>query len=140
VVDFSPLVVKVKQRIHNWKTKYISFAGQRQLIISVLQSIQLYWMSVFVFLASVIHELESLFRDFFWTQEQGSKGRCHVAWNDVCKPRDYGGLGIRKLVHGIDCLSIRWVRSCYIQNCSIWIIPIKYSWSSLFRKIMGVRN
>ena len=67
VVDFSLLIVKEKQRIHNWKTKYISFAGQRQLIISVLQSIQLYWMSIFVFPTSVIHELESLFRDFFWT-------------------------------------------------------------------------
>lgn len=38
VSDFSPLVVKVQQRIHNWKSKFLSYGGRRQLIISVLQS------------------------------------------------------------------------------------------------------
>ncbi|KAJ9564337.1 hypothetical protein OSB04_000303 [Centaurea solstitialis] len=45
VTDFQPLLDKVISRIHNWKVKALSFAGRKLLISSVLQSLQLYWMS-----------------------------------------------------------------------------------------------
>ena len=37
MADFGVLVTRVKSRIHNWKSKFLSFGGRRQLIISVLQ-------------------------------------------------------------------------------------------------------
>ena len=95
VSDFAPLVLRVKQRIHNWKHKFLSFGGRRQLIISVLQSLQLFWMTVFMIPAGIIHELEALFRDFFWAQGHSSRGKCRISWDDVCKPRECGGLGFK---------------------------------------------
>ncbi|KAJ9557288.1 hypothetical protein OSB04_011902 [Centaurea solstitialis] len=73
--DFAPIVSKVKLRIHNWKSKFLSFGGRKQLVISVLQSLQLYCMAVFLFPLGVVHELEKLFRDFIWAQGDSSRGK-----------------------------------------------------------------
>src|SRR5581483_7776405 len=95
--DFGGIVNKVKLRILNWKSKFLSFGGRKQLIISVLQSLQLYWMAVFIFPSSTIHDLEACFRDFLWAQGDSSKGKCKVAWHLVCRPLDCGGLGFKRL-------------------------------------------
>lgn len=86
VADFAPLIDKMKLRIHNWKTKFLSFGGRKQLINSVLQSMQLYWMMVYFLPSSIIHELEGLFRDFLWMHGKNSRRKCKVGWDTVCKP------------------------------------------------------
>ena len=71
--DYGGLITKVRNRILNWKSKFLSFGGRKQQIISVLQSLQLYWMALYVFPSSVVHQLESHFRDFLWAQGDASK-------------------------------------------------------------------
>ncbi|KAJ9541855.1 hypothetical protein OSB04_028361 [Centaurea solstitialis] len=46
VVDFAPLVNQLKLRIRYWKSKFLSFGGRKELVISVLQSMQLYWIMI----------------------------------------------------------------------------------------------
>ena len=118
VVDFAPLISKLKSRIHNWKNKFLSFGGRRQLIISVLQSLQLYWMSIFLFPSGVVHEIESLVHNFLWNLGESSKGKCRIAWADVCKPLVKGGLGIKRIT--------LWNRALLSRH--IWdILPYKRS-------------
>ncbi|KAJ9565730.1 hypothetical protein OSB04_001696 [Centaurea solstitialis] len=62
--DFGPLVSRIKLRIQNWKSKFLSLGGRKQLVVSVLQSLQLYWMAIFIIPSGVVHEIEKLFRDF----------------------------------------------------------------------------
>ncbi|KAJ9536532.1 hypothetical protein OSB04_un000284 [Centaurea solstitialis] len=154
VSDFAPLVNKVKNRIHNWKAKFLSFGGRKQLIVSVLQSMQLYWMSIYVLPSGVVHELESCFRDFLWTQGSSSKGKCKIAWNVVCRPINSGGLGFKRLalwnraflakhVWDILCrrnsLWVNWIWRYCIRNHSFWDIRPNQKWSWLFRKILNIR-
>ncbi|KAJ9536543.1 hypothetical protein OSB04_un000295 [Centaurea solstitialis] len=81
VAEYGGLIAKVKARINNWKTKFLSFGGRKQLVSSVLQSLHLYWMAVFLFPSAVVYELEALCRDFLWAQGNSSKGKCKVAWD-----------------------------------------------------------
>ncbi|KAJ9541060.1 hypothetical protein OSB04_027566 [Centaurea solstitialis] len=55
----------------------------------------LYWMAVYVFPSTVIHEFEGLFHVFLWSHGELSKGRCRIAWALVCKPKEAGGLGFK---------------------------------------------
>ncbi|KAJ9541666.1 hypothetical protein OSB04_028172 [Centaurea solstitialis] len=155
VGDFNPLMDRVKQRIHNWKSKFLSFGGRKQLITSVLQSMQLYWMSVFALPSSVIHDLEKLFRDFLWAQGEQSRGKCKVAWETVCKPINCGGLGFKRLAlwnrtlltkHIWDILTHRktlwvdWIWNHRIMHGSFWSIVPRQNWSWSFRKLLGIRS
>ncbi|KAJ9561755.1 hypothetical protein OSB04_006915 [Centaurea solstitialis] len=155
VSDFAPLITRVKTRIHDWKSKFLSFAGRKQLIISVLQSMQLYWMMVFIIPSAIIHELEGLFRDFLWAQGNSSRGRCKVAWETVCKPVHCGGLGFKRLATWNrtliskqiwDILSrrqtlwVNWIWRFRIVNGSFWTLIPKPSWSWIFRKMLTIRS
>src|SRR5581483_7339208 len=122
---------------NNWKTKFLSFGGRKQLVISVLQSLQLYWMAVFLFPSAVIHELEALCRDFLWAQGGSSRGKCKVAWSVVCRPVSCGGLGFRRIStwnrallakHLWDICTIRsslwvaWVATFYVRQEPLWTL------------------
>ncbi|KAJ9535325.1 hypothetical protein OSB04_un001567 [Centaurea solstitialis] len=154
VADFAPLVNNVKMRVHNWKSKFLSFGGRKQLVTSVLQSMHLYWMMIYVIPSGVVHELESCFRDFLWTQGANSRGKCKIAWETVCKPVGCGGLGFKRLAiwnrafitkHIWDVLTRRkslwvdWIWLHCIRNHSFWSIRPKQKWSWIFRKILKIR-
>ena len=154
VADYGVLVTKVRNRILNWKSKFLSLGGRKQLIVSVLQSLQLYWMAIFAFPSTIIHDLEALFRDFLWSHGNSSKGRCRVAWSLVCRPKHSGGLGFKRLSvwnrslltkHIWDLalpkssLWVRWVRMHYLRGENLWVARVTQRWSWVLRKIMLIR-
>ncbi|WVZ91735.1 hypothetical protein U9M48_037868 [Paspalum notatum var. saurae] len=61
-----------------------------------------------------IHEIEKLRRSFLWTGSAISvAGHCKVAWETVCRPIVFGGLGVSNLhLLGI-ALRVRW---CWLQR------------------------
>ncbi|VFQ97160.1 unnamed protein product [Cuscuta campestris] len=89
--DFAPLVNKVDEHIRKWNTKTLSAAGRLELIRSVIQGIEGFWFQAFPIHKSVLDRITSLCRTFLW----GSKF-CKVAWEDICKPKDEGGLGLNQ--------------------------------------------
>ncbi|GJV51016.1 putative reverse transcriptase domain-containing protein [Tanacetum coccineum] len=91
------LVDKVKKKLNDWKNKNLSYAGRAQLIASVLGSMQVYWGSVFLLPKIVIKDIESCFKKFLWNSGDSCKGKAKIAWLDVCKPKDQGGLGFKSL-------------------------------------------
>ncbi|KAJ9536704.1 hypothetical protein OSB04_un000089 [Centaurea solstitialis] len=153
VSDYGGLISRVKQRIQNWKMKALSFGGRRQLVISVLQSLQLYWMAIFVFPSSVIHELEVALRSFLWAQGDAIQGKCRIAWSVVCQPRECGGLGLKDLAtwnraliakNLWDIIVVRptlwvsWVRNL-LSHANFWIVRKSNTWSWVLRKMMDLR-
>ncbi|KAJ9541740.1 hypothetical protein OSB04_028246 [Centaurea solstitialis] len=155
VADYGGMIAKVTDRIRNWKSKFLSFAGRRQLVISVLQSLQLYWMAVYVFPSVVVHQLEALFRDFLWSHGDSSRGRCKLAWSLVCHPLDCGGLGIKRL--GVwnraiiaknvwdvltkrNTLWVRWIHTHALRGCQFWSARRNGRWSWMFYKMMAIRS
>ncbi|KAJ9536687.1 hypothetical protein OSB04_un000160 [Centaurea solstitialis] len=155
VSDYGGLLLRVKQRIQNWKMKTLSFGGRKQLIISVLQSLQLYWMAIFVFPSSVIHELESTMRAFLWAQGEAVQGKCRIAWNVVCRSKECGGLGVRNLntwnraliAKNIwDILIVRptlwvaWLRSLNVHSLNLWVVRKSNAWSWVLRRMMDLRD
>jgi hypothetical protein len=48
VKDCKCVIDRVKSKVSNWKNKCLSYAGRLQLVASVLESIHVYWASIFI--------------------------------------------------------------------------------------------
>ena len=111
-------------------------------------------MAVYTFPSVVIHDLETLFRDFLWAHGESSKGKCRIAWSQVCKPKEAGGLGFKLLAVWNralianhlwdialpkDSLWVRWIQMHYLRGSNLWIANPNARWSWVLRKIMKLR-
>ncbi|GKG52737.1 hypothetical protein Tco_0549849, partial [Tanacetum coccineum] len=65
------------------------------LLASVLESIHVYWASVILLPDGVIKNINRILKNFFWNQNEGIKGRPKVAWKNVSKFKQKGGLGLK---------------------------------------------
>ncbi|CAH1436138.1 unnamed protein product [Lactuca virosa] len=135
--------------------KALSFAGRLQLINSVLTSIHVYWASIFKIPIATIKEIEKLCRSFLWANGEVVKGKAKVKWNDICKPKIYGGLGVKNLrkwndallakhvwnvINSKNSLWVQWVKSNYIGNRNFWDILQKKSMSWTWKRFLEVRK
>ncbi|XP_052622964.1 uncharacterized protein LOC128128149 [Lactuca sativa] len=153
--DCKKLIEKIKMRIFNWKSKTLSFAGRLQLINSVLTSIHVYWASIFKIPIATINEIEKMCKSFLWANGEIVKGKAKVKWHDICKPKEYGGLGIKNLrrwneallakhvwnvINNKNSLWVQWVRINYIGSKNFWDILQKKSISWTWKRCLEVRK
>nr|GEW11033.1 RNA-directed DNA polymerase, eukaryota, reverse transcriptase zinc-binding domain protein [Tanacetum cinerariifolium] len=95
--DCKCLIDRVKAKVNNWMNKMMSYAGRLQLITSILSFMQVYWALVFILAKSIIKDIDKLLKGFHWCQRELSKGKSKVAWKQVWKTKEEGGLGIKDL-------------------------------------------
>ncbi|GJW91789.1 RNA-directed DNA polymerase, eukaryota, reverse transcriptase zinc-binding domain protein [Tanacetum coccineum] len=76
------LLDKVESRVSSWKKKCLSYAGRIMLVAYVLETIHVYCASVFLLPIGVIEDINKLLKNFFWQQNDGTKGRAKVAWKN----------------------------------------------------------
>ena len=56
-----------------------------------------YTMSCFKLPVSLCHEIKALIRNFFWGHRGDARKIHWVKWQDLCKPKSYGGIGFKDL-------------------------------------------
>ena len=142
-------------RIFNWKSKTLSFAGRLRLINSVLTSIHVYWASIFKIPIATIKEIEKMCRSFLWANCEIVKGKAKIKWDDICKPKAYGGLGVKNLRKWNDALLakhvwnvfnnknslwVQWVKSNYIGSRNFWDILQNKSMSWTWKRFLEIRK
>ncbi|XP_042514311.1 uncharacterized protein LOC122088975 [Macadamia integrifolia] len=92
-----PVMDKIKAKLAGWKGKLLSMAGTVELVKSVISGITLHNFSVYWWPSPLIRNLEKWMRNFIWTGEIDSSKATTVKWDTICKPKEEGGLGIRRL-------------------------------------------
>ena len=53
-------------------------------------------MQSFLLPSSIHNELDKIYRDFLWNKDHAKKSANLIGCDKVCKPKKYGGLGIKK--------------------------------------------
>nr|GEX89527.1 RNA-directed DNA polymerase, eukaryota, reverse transcriptase zinc-binding domain protein [Tanacetum cinerariifolium] len=92
--DCKHLTDKAKNKVLDWKNKALFYSRRLKLISSVLSAMQKYWASVFLLPKNVIYEIDKVLKGFMWCQGELTKGKVKISWDNVCKPKEQGGLGI----------------------------------------------
>ncbi|KAL0290141.1 UNVERIFIED_CONTAM: hypothetical protein Sradi_7056400 [Sesamum radiatum] len=151
VADCRPILEKVSARLAGWAHLNLSLAGRAQLLKSVLASLHMYWSSVFLLPKSIIKIIEQRMRSFLWQGVSGS-GLAKVAWDQVCKTKEEGGLGIRRVLHvnlalimkhvwrilqeDSNSIWVAWVLRYRLRNHPIWTVnttSASWSWKKLVK-------
>ncbi|KAJ9705752.1 hypothetical protein PVL29_003718 [Vitis rotundifolia] len=88
---------KVRRRLALWKRQYLSKGGRITLLKSTLANMPVYQMSLFRMPKSVARRLDKLQRDFLWGGGNLDRKAHLVNWEMVCRDKEKGRLGIRKL-------------------------------------------
>ncbi|XP_019256398.1 PREDICTED: uncharacterized protein LOC109234797 [Nicotiana attenuata] len=94
---YNDLIQKVKAKLHSWKGKLLSYGGKATLISSVLQSIPTHILSVLDPPDNVIEHLHKIFTRFFWSNKEEGRSRHWTKWQNLCLPKEEGGIGFRSL-------------------------------------------
>lgn len=153
--DCKPLVEKIRGKLQNWTTKYLSFAGRCQLLKSVIMHMQVYWSMAFMLPRAVMQEIEQMCNRFLWSGKIDKKAITMVAWKKVCLPKCEGGLGLKqmqnwnkaalckyvwRLSSNAPGIWVRWCREQLLKEQSIWQVnePNEIAWT--WRKILQVRK
>ena len=107
--SWKPVVKKIENRLASWKAKILSRAGRLTLIKSVLNSLPVYYMSMFKMPKAIALKIVKLQRRFFWCGSNGDKMGCPmVKWSDIQLSREMGGLGVGNIMHKNLILLFKW--------------------------------
>ncbi|GFZ01947.1 hypothetical protein Acr_15g0005560 [Actinidia rufa] len=93
IEQFSPLTARISEYISAWARVSLSYAGRSELIRSVLQGVECFWLSILPIPVGVRDKVIALCRNFLWGGQAVSPKKPLVTWKEVCKPKSEGGLG-----------------------------------------------
>lgn len=125
---WSSLVDKFYKKLVGWKVSLLSQAGKLQLLKASLQSISIYALSLFRIPVKYVDAIEKIQRILFWSGVEEKKRMSLVAWDQVCRPKSKGGLGLERVqTLNEDLMSKKVWRMFHSYNewCKMW--QSKYS-------------
>lgn len=77
-----PVVDKFRAKFSKWKTKALSFGGYLTLVNSVVNSLPLYFFSLFRTHQKIINILDCISRRFLWDGDDSQRKIHWVAWKN----------------------------------------------------------
>ena len=97
---WKPMLEKIQNRLASWKARTLSRAGRLTLIKSVLNSLPVYYTSMFKMPRSIVMKIVKMQRSFFWVGTNGEK-KCYpmVKWSSIELPKDLGSLGVGNIMY-----------------------------------------
>ena len=93
---WEPLLNCIKSRLSGWSSKHLSFGGRLILLKYALSSLPVYALSFFKAPTGIVSSIESLFNFFFLGSVDHMK-ISQVHWNSVCRSKEVGGMGVRRI-------------------------------------------
>ncbi|GKV45963.1 hypothetical protein SLEP1_g52987 [Rubroshorea leprosula] len=125
---WKPVLEGVTNKLSSWKGRYLSLGGRITLINSVLSSLPVFWMSVYMIPKGTILFIDKISRRFLWGGVEGGKKINWVRWDKVCRDKDQGGLGVKDLRKFNLALLGRWWGRLVNEEDGLWkkVILQKY--------------
>ncbi|XP_020676894.1 uncharacterized protein LOC110095614 [Dendrobium catenatum] len=105
------------EKLNAWGTRFLSLAGRLILAKTSLLSLPTFISAHSLIPKRILYEFDRICRDFIWHHNFGNKGLHYIACEDLCLPRDSGGLGMYSTVKRVGPLEARLAKRL-LQNPS----------------------
>ncbi|KAL6641391.1 hypothetical protein ACP70R_019572 [Stipagrostis hirtigluma subsp. patula] len=122
------VVNKVANRLPGWKRDLLNYTGRETLVKSVLSAVPTYFLTALNLPKWAMDKIDRYRRGFLWKGHdirEARGGRCLVNWKLVCRPKKYGGLGIKDLDRFGRSLRMRWYWNMWSTLEKPWKSVIK---------------
>ncbi|XP_071687538.1 uncharacterized protein [Rutidosis leptorrhynchoides] len=121
ISGWEPVIRKFTKRLSDWKTRMMLIGGRLTLVKSVLNSLPLYFFSLFRAPSCVIKKLESVRRNFFWAGSGNDSNISWVKWEEVLLPYGEGGLNLGSLKRKNLALIGKWWWRFLTEPTTLWV-------------------
>lgn len=108
----------------SWSKKCLSYAGRLQLIKTVIVGTVNFWSSAFILPAKCLDTIERMCNAFLWSGSPTQSHKAKVSWEDLCVPKEEGGLGVRRFRDTSKIFALRLIWRLFTQ--SLWVCWIKH--------------
>lgn len=116
-----PFIERITLKLHSWKVRTLSFAGKVVLVSSVIYGMVNFWSSVFALPKGFYEKIDSLCSAFLWKNSTTSANGARVSWVNICKPKQEGGLGLRRLEEFQKVFELKRVLNYFADSGSLWV-------------------
>ena len=152
---YTTLIEKIESRVKGWTNRFLSYAGRLQLIISVLSNMHVFWAAHLILPQQVLDRVEQIMRAFLWKGVDLKTTGAKIAWKDVCRPKQEGGLGIKCLKVWNAALMLRhlwilfedkenlwakWIHTYHLKGRSLWVVRPSSSSSWNWQNMLKLRD
>jgi len=103
----------------------MSKVGCATLIQCNLESLLGHTIQCFQFSISITNSPDKINQEFLWKSSCSSKEFPLVAWDKVCKPKKYGGLGLRKAGATNRAFISKLIQKFYNKLSNFWVQQIR---------------
>ncbi|CAN1753238.1 Putative ribonuclease H protein At1g65750 [Linum perenne] len=93
---FTEILVQMDSKLSGWKSKTLSLVGRVTLAQSVLAAIPAYAMQTSLLPIETCKEIDKRIRNFIWGSSDEGRKIHLVNWDQICTPKEAGGLGLRQ--------------------------------------------
>ncbi|CAN1158111.1 Putative ribonuclease H protein At1g65750, partial [Linum perenne] len=90
------IIDRLDSKLTCWKAKSLSLARRVTLAKSALTAILKYTMQTLVLPVNICESINRRIRDFFWGSTSEERMMHLISWEQICKLREMGGLGLRQ--------------------------------------------
>ena len=106
---------------------FLSQGARLQLISSALTSMPVYYMCSLQLPAGIISQLDRILRQCLWRDNKDTPKQALAAWDMLCKPKMYGGVGIVNFRKKNEALLLKMLDKFYNKVNVPWVQLIWYS-------------
>lgn len=110
----------MENKLEGWKAKLLFRRGRVTLLKLVINSLPIYFMSLFKISHGIPDEIKKLQRCFLWGGANNNRGMHFIRWDIVCHEKKNEGLGLVDLETKNRSLLTKWIWRYGNEREHIW--------------------
>lgn len=155
ILGCEPLLQIIRNKVSPWAAKYMSFAGRKVLINTVIAGITNFWCSAFVLPKECTKKIDSMCGAYLWKITLEARYTARVSWDCLTSPVKEGGLGLKNLqlwnttctikllwflLFRTESIWVAWIHQNFIKDESIWEMKEKQKHTWIFKELLRLRE